>query len=606
MSRHGPSEMDLLICCNISRYDSPGTFSYEPATSVRLRHHFGFDQALVFDVCNACAGMFTGIRLADILLQTGSIRTAMIVSGEYITHLTRSAQKELTHRSDPRLACLTLGDAGAAVILTRSTTNAAGFQELELYTLPQYASYCVAKLSDQPHGEAIMLTDSLAVTGVLIAAINRGLSMLQRDVSLRTRLQHFIPHQTSSTTIKATVREVNRMLEAVVLDESNVIDIVPRRGNTASTSHFVAVHDGILAGRIAAGDTILFGIGASGITTGGAVYTCDDLPDRLRQQNRHVVSMESAHAEAVGSCQSSPSLVFCARQAHVRLASVGVVPLRSSHPGDTLTLAVAAARDCLSRSRYEARDIDLLLFAGIYRTDFVFEPAIATFIACELGINTGSDAAANHRFLAFDVFNSSIGFLQAMYLATRDIQMGKSRRVMIVAAEIEHHRGMPDSMLRGIAEVGSAVILDQAPDPPTGFGMFGFKYDTASIADFSMHITSGGRLTGHAPRRFEQRYIAHVRALTDDVLKRSNLDKAAIKAVFPPQVSNEFLHELSDRLAIPREKFVAVVGDNDLFSSSLPYGLRCAQEQGLVTAGDIGLLISVGVGIQVGCAVYYF
>ena len=76
--------------------------------------------------------------------------------------------------------------------------------------------------------------------------------------------------------------------------------------------------------------------------------------------------------------------------------------------------------------------------------------------------------------------------------------------------------------------------------------------------------------------------------------------------MFPPQVSNEFLHELSDRLAIPRGKFVAVVGDSDLFSSSLPYGLRCAQEQGLVTAGDIGLLISVGVGIQVGCAVYHF
>jgi len=290
----------------------------------------------------------------------------------------------------------------------------------------------------------------------------------------------------------------------------------------------------------------------------------------------------------------------------VRLESVGVVPLRRNHPGDTLTLAVAAARDCLSRSRYEACDIDLLLFAGIYRTDFVFEPAIATFIACELGINTGSTVAPNHRFLAFDVFNSSIGFLQAMYLAIRDIQMEKSRRVMIVASEIEHHSGMPDGMLRGIAEVGSAVVLDQASDTEAGFGMFGFKYDTASIDDFAMHITSGGRLTGHAPHRFEQRYIPQVHALADDVLARSNIDKAAIKAVFPPQVSTEFVRELSDRLAIPREKFVAVASDNDLFSSSLPYGLRCAQEQGLVTEGDIGLLISVGVGMQVGCAVYYF
>src|SRR5262249_51814538 len=122
-SHHGPADIDLLICCNISRCDRPGLgFSLEPSTAVRLKHHFGFENALAFDLSNACAGMFTAIAVTDAYLKLGLIRRGMVVSGEYITHLTQTAQKEIHGLLDARLACLTLGDAGAAVLLERSAT----------------------------------------------------------------------------------------------------------------------------------------------------------------------------------------------------------------------------------------------------------------------------------------------------------------------------------------------------------------------------------------------------------------------------------------------------------------------------------------------------
>ena len=65
-SKYGPGDVELLICCNISRYDGPNFhFSFEPSTSVQLKRDFGLDNALVFDISNACAGMFTGINIAD-------------------------------------------------------------------------------------------------------------------------------------------------------------------------------------------------------------------------------------------------------------------------------------------------------------------------------------------------------------------------------------------------------------------------------------------------------------------------------------------------------------------------------------------------------------
>ena len=157
-SKYNPTDIDLLICCNISRYDGLGLISFEPNTSIKLRQYFGFTDAIVFDITNACAGMFTGIYIVNSFIQTGAIRRGMVVSGEYITHLTQTAQKEIESFMDSRLACLTLGDAGAALILEKAAVNQTGFEELDLQTFGRYSQYCIAKASRT--GGMIMYTDS--------------------------------------------------------------------------------------------------------------------------------------------------------------------------------------------------------------------------------------------------------------------------------------------------------------------------------------------------------------------------------------------------------------------------------------------------------------
>lgn len=133
-SKYRPQDIDLLICCNISRYDgSDFRFSFEPNTSIKLQHYFGFDNALAFDITNACAGMFTAVLIIDAFIKAGRIQAGLAVSGEYISHLTLTAQKEITKYMDPRLACLTLGDAGAAIVLEKAPDDTVGFRDRSVH-----------------------------------------------------------------------------------------------------------------------------------------------------------------------------------------------------------------------------------------------------------------------------------------------------------------------------------------------------------------------------------------------------------------------------------------------------------------------------------------
>ena len=74
---------------------------------------------------------------------------------------------------------------------------------------------------------------------------------------------------------------VNGYLGSESIMQERVIDNLENRGNTSSTSHFVALWDNIKNGAIKPFDKILFGIQASGIVSGFASYTLDDLPARV-------------------------------------------------------------------------------------------------------------------------------------------------------------------------------------------------------------------------------------------------------------------------------------------------------------------------------------
>jgi len=600
-SRHRPGDVELLISACIARVDGPGFLvSYEPSTSARLRQHFGFDTALAFDVRSACSGMWVGMHIVDTLIREGVISCGLVVSGEYITHLTTTGQLEIKDLLDARLACLTLGDSGAAVMLEASSNTQAGFAALDLCTFGGYAEYCVAAPTEEPHGGAIMFTDALKLTAAAgRCGAEHALATMQAAGWAPESFDHLIMHQTSRTALTGAMRAINRRIKREICHEGNTIDNLERRGNTATTSHLVALADQIENGRIRSGDRLIFAVSGSGLTLGTALYTLDDLPDRLTGSAPLSAATPGTPARA-----GAPSPTR-----RIRIGSVGIAPPCAGTRRDSLALLTLAASDCLSRSGCDRSDIDLLIYAGIYRSRFVTEPAIAALLAGALGINATS-FDNGRRTLAFDVFNGGVGPLNACWLAEQMIRANHARSAMVVVAEVENNaEAFPEDLL-GIEETGSALLLQGGDSNGDGFGRFLFRTFAEHSEAVVSHLTNR---EGKAYLRFsrdpatESYFIQAVVSTVRELLDEARLDISQIARVLPPQLSPSFIDKLGAALGLPQSRLVhAMPSDRDLFTSALPYALRHVQQHGLVQPGDIGLVVSVGSGVQVGCALYHF
>ncbi len=88
----------------------------EPATANVVQEKLGAKNAQVLDVKNACNSFLNGLDVADSHIRAGKSRCALVVSGET---LSLGIDWNIKSMEDLRtgLAALTLGDAGAAVVL---------------------------------------------------------------------------------------------------------------------------------------------------------------------------------------------------------------------------------------------------------------------------------------------------------------------------------------------------------------------------------------------------------------------------------------------------------------------------------------------------------
>ena len=603
-SKYSPSDIDLLVCCNISRFDDRNLLSFEPSTSARLKVHFGFDQAIAFDLSNACAGMFTGIFLVDNLLKTGAVRRAMVVSGEYITHLTQTAQREIESFMDTRIACLTLGDAGAAIILENGTGTDTGFHQIHIQSLGRYSPFCIGKPAES--GDWIMYTDSVNMADAAISSgANHALSVLAKAAWPPDSFQHLIMHQTSKMTLNSAKREINKRLNGQICRDDNTVNNLTNRGNTASTSHMVALADQIQNEAIQAGDKIVFSIAASGLTVGTALYTMDQLPDRLAQANGKAAAPSSVPFNEYLRTEFK-------QQFGVRTESIGVCPQDSGERRDSMEMLERAAQNCLEQSSYQASDIELLIYCGVYRTDYIVEPAYATLLAGKLdmnGVMTDAPLGEQQTF-AFDLFNGAVGFLNAVYVAQQLIAAGRCRNAMVVAAEVNNNALHFPQQADIVQEAASAIILDAHPEGKKGLSSIAFGYKLDALADYQTHCTSeqnGIQLHINTSPKLQEHYLAAIQTAVVELLARESIELDKLDLIIPPQISSEFLNQLSDRLGVARSKLVEVENIGaDLLTSSIPYGLALVHEQSLAQSGDRALLITVGSGIQAGCAIYQF
>ena len=276
-SGRGADDLEIVINASISKYNGGLSQQLEPPLSLSLKEALGAHDAINFDLSNACAGMMTGVFILNDFIRRGVFRCGMVVSGEYISQLGVNAARQVRSIVSRQLASLTLGDAGAAVIVERSPEGAPSIEVAGFTTLSEHSRLCMGFPSRIGPG-ASMYTKARTIHKVAIEDSPPLLREVLEQAGLDfDDVDYVIPHQTSARAIEKGVKELGVRLG---VEPKHVVVNVEDYGNTASTTHFVALYRYLQEGRFEKGDKVMLISFASGLEVGVVIFTIDELLER--------------------------------------------------------------------------------------------------------------------------------------------------------------------------------------------------------------------------------------------------------------------------------------------------------------------------------------
>jgi 3-oxoacyl-[acyl-carrier-protein] synthase-3 len=268
------SSVDLVISCSIAKFRGGLTQWVEPTMSSAVAQALGADDAMTFDLSNACAGMLSGVTVANNWIRQGSIERALVVSGEYISQLGQNAARHIRSIMSKELASLTLGDAGAALLLERAPAGSAGITLAGFTTVADYSRLCLGYPKGGEPG-ARMFTDARGIHQAAMSNTPMLLHEVLEAVGISIHdIDHVITHQTSARAIRKGMAKMSSVFGDA--PRHDAVITVDRYGNTASTTHTVALVEELEAQHIRPGETIALIALASGLEIGVILLSLDE------------------------------------------------------------------------------------------------------------------------------------------------------------------------------------------------------------------------------------------------------------------------------------------------------------------------------------------
>jgi 3-oxoacyl-[acyl-carrier-protein] synthase-3 len=236
-----------------------------PSTAVDLQAELGATRAAGFDLSAACSGWIYGMTVAEGLMQSGVIETALVVGSEKM-----SAIVDWQDRS----TCVLFGDGAGAAVLKRATKPDRG-----ILSAFMRSDGTLAELLWRPSGGAkvpftqAVLDDRSSYVRMagretfkhavrsMAEACDRaleGAGLSGHDIDV------LIPHQANMRIIEATAKHASVSMDKVYVN-------VDRYGNTSSASIPIALDEAIEEGRVKDGTTALLVAFGAGFTWGSMV-----------------------------------------------------------------------------------------------------------------------------------------------------------------------------------------------------------------------------------------------------------------------------------------------------------------------------------------------
>jgi 3-oxoacyl-[acyl-carrier-protein] synthase-3 len=276
-SRYSPSEIDVVINSTITRAKDYPDYYMEPAMSRWVKREIGAEQALNFDITNACAGMITGVYILDHMIKAGMVNNGIVVNGALLTPITDTAVKDIETPFDEQMASLTVGDAGSAVIVDRSPDDSEGIDYVDLMTCALHSDLCLGMPSLKSPGISLYTQHN--------KLHHRQNMMLWPYLQQRIQERRGVPfeeeqfdfvilHQVGTKFSDKALSQVHKHFTSTTPEPLSVVEEL---GNTAATSHFVVLYRSIQQGKVRKGHRVLIVPSASGVVVGSMALTIGDL-----------------------------------------------------------------------------------------------------------------------------------------------------------------------------------------------------------------------------------------------------------------------------------------------------------------------------------------
>jgi 3-oxoacyl-[acyl-carrier-protein] synthase-3 len=276
-SRYSAADIDVVVNCTITRCREYPTYYLEPAMSRWIKRALGAERALNFDIANACAGMFTGVYLLDHMIKAGMVRNGLVVSGDLLTPITETAVKDIETPFDEQLASLSVGDAGAAVIVDQSPDGVEGIDYVDLMTCAQHSDLCLGMPSLKSHGISLYTKHNKLHHRQNMLLWPHLQEHIQQRRGVPFEAEHFdyvILHQIGT---KFSEKALSLVRQHFTSTTPTPLTCVEELGNTASTSHFVVLYRHLQSGTLRKGHRVLLVPSASGVVVGSMAVTLGEL-----------------------------------------------------------------------------------------------------------------------------------------------------------------------------------------------------------------------------------------------------------------------------------------------------------------------------------------
>jgi len=284
----------------------------------------------------------------------------------------------------------------------------------------------------------------------------------------------------------------------------------------------------------------------------------------------------------------------------------GIKERRISADGEyTSTFAIEAARRALAMANVSPEDLDLIIL-GTVTPDFPF-PSTACIIQNELGA---------HKAVAFDVSAACSGFIYGLSIADSFIRSGRSRKALVIGAEVLSRivdwKDRNTCILFG--DGAGAAIIEASGDQDgiksthifsngacwellyqPGSGSRNPAANPATDPSSFFIRMEGNEVYKHAVRGMEEAAMA--------ALDANGIVASDISLFIPHQANRRIIDAIAKRLDLGADKvFINLHRYGNTSSASIPIALDEANRNGRIKPGDIILLDAFGGGFTYGSA----